>query len=219
MRNFLVAMALGAMSLVTLTAGAQAADNVVVKLSPEQVSKALDAYELQYEVQRDNSGDPLIIVRAGNLVHDQGMAVIFYGCDEQNMCDTVTLYTFFRTASPLDAEIYHIWNDIFRIRTWTKAFKDTDGDTGMVLNVNAIGGVGVESFEFMVGVFLTEMNAFKTALEGAASGSYTSADLNTLDNWTSVFNDTFGTMAIKDADSGDFPLAERPAPKALMGQD
>ncbi len=215
MRKIVTLLAAGMLSLAATMAQAETGQ-LVERFSPASVGAALERYNLSFEQQRDRNGDPLLIVRPGELVHDQGMAVIFYDCNQQDTCSTVTLYTFFKTSGPLDPEIYHIWNDIFRVRTWTKAFKDTDGDTGFVLNVNAVGGVGSQSFEFLVGVFLTEMNAFKDALSGMANGATTSAQLQDTETWSDIFNDTFGAMALKEEGAGDLPIIQKEAPKDLL---
>ncbi len=221
---FALAVAAALTGVVGLTGAAQADDtadaadqpSVITKFTPENVATALEAYNLSYEQRRHENGSPLIIVQPGPLVHDKGMAVIFYGCDETNACDTVTLYTFFNTGDPLEEDVYHIWNDIFRIRTWTKAFRDTDGDTGFVMNVSAVGGVESMSLDFLTGVFLTEMNAFRNALDGVRDGALTSADLRSAENWTGVFQGTFGAMALTDGDGSALTLKELGAPKNQM---
>ncbi len=202
-----------AMGMVLLAAtGAQAQDkSIVEKFSPATVGAALTKYGLKFEQQRDRSGDPLMIVKPGALVHQSGVAIIFYGCDEDDACDTFTFYTYFKTKEPLEEDVYHVWNDIFRVRTWTKAFKDTDGDTGLVLNVNAVGGVGLPSLEFLLGVFLTEINVFREALEGAPQGGV-SANLKDTGRWAAAF-DKVGTSA-----NGGAELDAKTPPKDLMGQ-
>ncbi len=187
------------------------------KLTPDNVGHALSRYGIEFNKQRDGEGDPILVVRPGEVIHEQGMAVIFYNCDDDDQCNTASFYTYFRTSSELDEDIYHVWNDIFRVRTWTKAFKDTDGDTGLALNVNSVGGISKESMEFLTGVFLTEMNAFRDALTGVRTGRYTTAELAQPGGWSKIFNSSFGAMALNSEGEGPASLMPPKNPKAIMG--
>lgn len=194
---------------------------VVSRFSTQLVGQALSRYGLEFEQQRDRSNDPLLIIRPGPLVHDQGMAVIFYGCDDADTCETASLYTFFRTDRSLDSQVFHVWNDIFRVRTWTKAFQDSDGDTALVMNLNAVGGIGVPALDFMIGVFLTEVKAFKDALQGgpdgSAGGNLSTASRSEPEDWASVFNETFGAMtALQDPNGEALKPVLKTAPKAVL---
>ncbi len=210
----LVALALS-VSPVAAAAETASAAAVIDKVTPEMVSDALRKYGLSFEPQRDRAGDPLLIVRPGPLIHDQGMAVIFYGCEEGDACDTFSLYTFFKTDRPLEDETYHIWNDIFRVRTWTKAFRDSDGDTGLVLNVNAVGGVGLPSLDFLVSVFLTEINAFRDAVRGVAGSER--ARISGTGPWVSAFTEALDTVKEPALDKNP-KAAEKASVKTFMGQ-
>ncbi len=211
-----IAAALAIFSAPGALAAEQAASHadVIEKFTPALLEATLKKYGLSYESQRDRSGDPLLIVKPGPLVHEQGMAVIFYGCDRSDACDTFSLYTFFKTDKPLEPEKYHIWNDIFRIRTWTKAFQDSDGDTCLVLNVNAVGGVRTPSLDFLFSVFLTEINAFRDAIQGKKTA--TNTDGSVPSPWVAAFDKSLDAMgAAPGADGG---LTDKGDIKSRLGQ-
>lgn len=218
MRKSLISALAGAAGLIAASFGAQADEAakpaVWDKVTPTLVAAALESYGLDIEQRRHSNGNPLIVVQAGELVHDQGMAVLFYNCDDQDRCDTASYYTFFQTSQPIEEEVYHMWNDIFRIRTWTKAFRDNDGDTAMVLNLSAVGGVQAEALEFQTGIFITEINAFRDALEKVRDGSKTTAQLREPQTWTDVFGSTFTAMGM--VGEGSVKLDEPGAPKQLL---
>ncbi|MGF1455789.1 MAG: YbjN domain-containing protein [Alphaproteobacteria bacterium] len=206
--------AAGGISVVPAAAEQAAKKKVIEKFTPAMVGETLQSYGLSFETQRDRSGDPLLIVKPGPLVHDQGMAVIFYGCDGADACDTFSLYTFFKTDKPLEAEKYHIWNDIFRIRTWTKAFQDSDGDTCLVLNVNAVGGVGRPSLEFLFSVFLTEVNAFRDAIQGKKTATKTDGSVPS--KWVAAFDKSLEGLGAAPGTGGG--LVDKGDIKGKLGQ-
>ncbi len=160
MRFFL---ALAFSVLLVSSASAQMID----KLTVENVGAAINAAGFRYVETRDNRGYPLLQIEIGDEIDAVNVNVLFYGCAANDQCEDITLFGYFEPPRPLPASAYHVWNDVFRqARNWTRAYADEEGDTILVMNINATGGLGSDALTILLSSYLIEARDFGLYIAG-----------------------------------------------------
>jgi len=147
----------------TFLFAAPASAQSIERLDAQNVGGVLAYFGLAYGETTDNRGFPLIQI--GRSQDDGAFAatttnIFFYGC-EAGSCKDITLYSWYEPPLRTSSDQIHAWNDIHRqARNWTHAYIDEEGDTILVMNINAEGGIGEDALRALIFSFLLEAQDF-----------------------------------------------------------
>ncbi|MGA9583615.1 MAG: YbjN domain-containing protein [Allosphingosinicella sp.] len=142
-----------AMAIAAAAAAMPAQAQLVSAAKPETLVKALQAAGYTAKLEKDSTGDPMIV----SAVNGHPFRVIFYGCKANRGCATITFAAGFdkKTATGLDS--INAWN---RKNRFGRAYLDEEGDPIIGMDVDLDDG-GMSSALF------TDNLQFWTAVTGA----------------------------------------------------
>jgi len=154
-QNRIAAAALAVLLALGQAAPARAAEEVVYQsLSPNDVMEILLLNGLPADTEPIDGGDVVAdqrVVVADRLV----WFVYLYNC-EDGRCSDIQLRTAFAGAGPsLDA-----MNDWNRAHRFTRAYRTSDGDAVLEMDINAEGGVTVGHISSLVPIWREAMSRY-----------------------------------------------------------
>jgi hypothetical protein len=100
---------------------------------PETLVSALQAAGYSAKMEKDGTGDPMIV--SGTNGHP--FRVIFYGCKEHKDCATITLAAGFDKKSATSLDSINEWN---RKNRFGRAYLDEEGDPILGMDVDLDDG-------------------------------------------------------------------------------
>jgi hypothetical protein len=106
---------------------------MVTAAKPETVVKALQAAGYSAKLEKDGTGDPMIVSAANG----HPFRVIFYGCKANKNCATVTFAAGFDKKGATSLESINEWN---RKNRFGRAYLDDEGDPLLGMDVDLDDG-------------------------------------------------------------------------------
>jgi Putative bacterial sensory transduction regulator len=114
----------------------QQGGQVLTKLNAKQVAGILQQIGYRSEVVNDKNGD---YIKA--TINNTNVAVGFYNCDNQG-CRSFQYWTYWAKDPGLNETYANAWNKNY---LFAKAYVDSEGDFDFVMDVNADGGITVNT--------------------------------------------------------------------------
>jgi len=153
----------------SVSAPASGSDKLLEKITPQDVTGALDALSISYQVQTDPRGFPMIVVDPRKFPVQQ-FNILFFSCDKvEGQCDDIALWAWYDKAGQVNDKAIYAWNDPFQARRWSTAYVDKDNDPSLVMNINATGGIGERALQILVNTYIEDLFAFKDLLKTATT--------------------------------------------------
>jgi hypothetical protein len=102
--------ALSALAVTTLLAAAPAqADDTLLKLTPDNVGKALkNTGHASYTIGKDDSGNPMLTLPGGGGA--DVVRVYFFECNAKGLCEDIMLQGSYSTEKTVYASAINAWN-------------------------------------------------------------------------------------------------------------
>lgn len=126
---------------------------MVAASKPETLVKALQASGYSAKLEKDGTGDPMIV----SAVNGHPFRIIFYGCKANRDCATISFAAGFDKKSETGLESINEWN---RKNRFGRAYLDDEGDPIIGMDVDLDDG-GMSTALF------TDNLQFWTAVTGA----------------------------------------------------
>ena len=120
---------------------------------PETLVRALQAAGYSAKLEKDSTGDPMIV----SAVNGHPFRVVFYGCKSNRDCATITFAAGFDKKSATSLDSINEWN---RKNRFGRAYLDAEGDPILGMDVDLDDG-GMSTALF------TDNLEFWTAVAGA----------------------------------------------------
>ncbi|MFZ1988961.1 MAG: hypothetical protein WAW96_04240 [Alphaproteobacteria bacterium] len=156
-------------SSATVSAPSSGPDTLLEKITPQDVTSALDALNIPYQVQTDPRGFPMVVVDPRKFPIQQ-FNILFFSCDKvEGQCDDIALWAWYDKAGQVNEKAIYAWNDPFQARRWSTAYVDKDNDPSLVMNINATGGIGERALQILVNTYIEDLFAFKDLLKTATT--------------------------------------------------
>ena len=153
----------------TVSAPASGPDTLIEKITPQDVTAALDALSISYEVQTDPRGFPMVVVDPRKFPAQQ-FNILFFSCDKvEGQCDDIALWAWYDKKGTVNDKAIYAWNDPFQARRWSTAYVDKDNDPSLVMNINATGGIGERALQILVNTYVEDIFAFNDLLKTATT--------------------------------------------------
>ena len=135
-------------------------NNLLGALDPDMVSDILDDTGFAYQTGVTAGGNPIIDIDPA----DSGAETVrieFNDCDIEATCADLLLRASFAPEAPVSLQQLNDWNTQNR---WTRAYLDTNQQAVLEMDVNAYGGIGDNSADFLVKTFLATVPQFAEVL-------------------------------------------------------
>ncbi len=153
----------------TVSSPSSGSDTLLEKITPQDVTDALDALSIGYEVQTDPRGFPMVVVDPRKFPAQQ-FNILFFSCDKvEGQCDDIALWAWYDKSGEVNDKAIYAWNDPFQARRWSTAYVDKDNDPSLVMNINATGGIGERALQILVNTYVEDLFAFSDLLKANTS--------------------------------------------------
>ena len=106
----------------------------------------------------DSVGDPLIEIQ----YYGTTFAVFFYGCDENENCNSLQLYSAYTAENEISAEALNTWNADQR---YGRVYQDSDGRKKLEYDIyTGNAGVSSDDFDEMFDIWTELVKSFEDQL-------------------------------------------------------
>ncbi|GIX15702.1 MAG: hypothetical protein KatS3mg118_3661 [Paracoccaceae bacterium] len=127
------------LALLALAAARPAAAQSMDSAQPGLISQILHEDGYKAAIETDSGGNPVIRSAAQGV----NFSIYFYGCREGRDCTSVQFSSGFRMRDPLSPDQVNDWNGRKR---FARAWRDSDGNAFLRMDVLVSGGLGEENF-------------------------------------------------------------------------
>src|SRR5665213_1667546 len=128
-------------------------DGIITAQTPDRIVKALEKGGFEVEVNKADSGAPLI----ESTDADNPFSVHFYDCTDGKDCGTIQFVSGWNMKSGISSVTIDQWNSD---KIWGQAYRDKDKDPWLAVTVDLRGGVTEANFDDIVGKWADLLDQF-----------------------------------------------------------
>lgn len=122
---------------------------LLTAFSPELLRDLLNERGFATEQRTGDNGQPILAVKPGRLKVKE-MFVEFFDCSGA-ACDDAMIWSWFKPTGKVNLTQVNAWNAQSR---WTRTYQDNDRDLRLEMDLRAVGGIGRDSVDAALGVYL-----------------------------------------------------------------